>query len=365
VVLGERAVLHVDFDHFYAQCEEVRQPSLRTLPVCVCIYSDRGGDSGAVATANYPARKFGAKSGLSISRAKRLLEGTGARFIPVDFEYYSDVSEKAMAIMEGYADTFEYVGRDEAYLDVTERTGGSLKTAAHLAQQIKNSIRESLRLTCSAGVSRNKLVSKIASGYKKPDGLTVVGAGSEESFLEGLHLRDIPGIGGKTAKRLGAAGMTTVVAVRAADVFDLQRVFGRKIGTYVYNSVRGINEDPVQERPPSVQFSKIVTLKRNTTDPDELTKALRGVCESLHGTLVGQGMLFRLVGIQFVHADLSMRTRSRTLRNHTVGLETLQAVSGQLLAEILTDAILPVRRLGVKVSDLTKAAGQQTMSRYF
>lgn len=364
-MLGERAILHVDFDHFYAQCEEIRQPDLRTLPVCVCIYSDRGGESGAVATANYPARKFGAKSGLPISQAKRLLEGTDARFIPVDFEYYSDVSEKAMAIMEGYADVFEYVGRDEAYLDVTERTGGSLKTAAHLAQQIKNGIRESLRMTCSAGISRNKLVSKIASGYKKPDGLTVVAAGSEESFLEGLTLRDIPGIGGKTAKRLGAAGMTTVAAVRAADVFDLQRTFGRKAGTYVYNSVRGINEDPVHERPPSVQFSKIVTLKRNTTDPDELAGTLQEVCRSLHGTLAERGMRFRLVGIQFVHADLSTRTRSRTLRNHAASLEKLQEVSGQLLAAALRDAVPPVRRLGVKVSDLTKAVGQQDISSYF
>lgn len=364
-MLEDWAVLHVDFDYFYAQCEEIRRPDLRTLPVCVCIYSDREGGSGAVATANYQARRYGAKSGVAISRAKKLLEGTDAQFIPVDFEYYSDVSEKAMAIMEGYADVFEYVGRDEAYLDVTERTGGSLKTAAHLAQQIKNGIRESLRLTCSAGVSRNKLVSKIASAHRKPDGLTLVKAGSEESFLDGIGLRDIPGIGGKTAKRLAAAGMSTVAEARNADVFDMQRMFGRKAGTYVYNSVRGISEDPVRVRPPSVQFSKIVTLKRNTTDPAELAEALQGVCSSLHGTLTGRGMLFRLVGIQLIHADLSSRTRSRTLRNHAATLEKMQSVSAQLLSEALSEGIPPVRRLGVKVSDLSRAAGQQDIASYF
>lgn len=355
----------MDFDYFYAQCEEVRRPDLRTLPVCVCIYSDRGGESGAVATANYAARKFGAKSGLSISRARRLLDGTDARFIPVDFEYYSDVSEKAMLIMEGYADVFEYVGRDEAYLDVTARTEGDLGVAAHLAQQIKNKIRESLHLTCSVGVSSNKLVSKIASGYKKPDGLTVVKGGSEESFLSGLKIRDIHGIGDKTAKKLGSAGMTTVDAVRSTSVFDLQRMFGRKAGTHLYNSVRGISEEPVQERPPSLQFSKIVTLKHNTVDPAELSDALHSICESLYSMLVERGVLFRIVGIQFVHADLSLRTRSRTLRNHTASLNRLQAVSTQLLEESIHDAMPPVRRLGIRVSDLTQAVGQQEISSYF
>ena len=183
-----------------------RKPELRTVPVCVCIYSDRGGGSGAVATANYEARRYGAKSGLPIYQATRLLEGTDAAFIPVDFGYYSDISEKAMAIMEEYADVFEYVGRDEAYLDVTGRTGGSLKSAAHLAQQIKGRIRLSLNMTCSAGISPNKLLSKMASDYKKPDGLTLVTPDSTISFLDSLAPRDIPGIGSKTARRLDSNG---------------------------------------------------------------------------------------------------------------------------------------------------------------
>lgn len=365
MAMEERAVIHVDFDYFYAQCEEIRRPELRGVPVCVCIYSDRGGDSGAVATANYVAREYGAKSGMAIYRAQRLLRGTDARFIPVDFGYYSEMSEKAMTIMEGYADTFEYVGRDEAYMDVTARTEGSLDIAAHLAQQTKNAIRESLRLTCSAGVSRNKMVSKIASGYKKPDGLTVVNAGTEESFMKGLKLRDIPGIGGKTAKKLSAMGMKTVSAVRDASVFDLQKAMGRKAGTYVYNSVRGVNEDPVHRRAPNLQFGKIMTLKQNTADPDELAAALRDVCGRLHEVLEGRGVLYRLVGIQFVHADLSTKTRSRTLRNRSASLEKLREVAGALLSEALREQISPVRRLGVRVSDLSEAAGQQEITSYF
>ena len=199
----ERVVFHIDFDYFYAQCEEVRNPELKTKPVCVCVFSDRGGDSGAIATANYTARKYGVKSGIPISFAKKRLEQRNdAVFLPVDFEYYSKITEKAMKIMKENADIFEYVGRDEAYLDVTKRVEGNFKKATHLAQQIKNKISEELKLSCSVGVSSNKLISKIASDYQKPDGLTVVEPDRIEQFLEPLSIRVIPGIGKKQNKDL-------------------------------------------------------------------------------------------------------------------------------------------------------------------
>jgi len=166
--LETRIVFHIDFDYFYAQCEEIRSPELRSKPVCVCVFSDRGGDSGAIATANYTARKYGAKSGIPIVFAKKRLEGRkDAVFLPVDFDYYEQISEKTMKIIENSADVFEYVGKDEAYLDVTERVEGNFKKASHLAQQIKNTIRDEIKLSCSIGISPNKLISKIASDFKK------------------------------------------------------------------------------------------------------------------------------------------------------------------------------------------------------
>jgi DNA polymerase IV (DinB-like DNA polymerase) len=191
--LETRVVFHIDFDYFYAQCEETRSPELKTKPVCVCVFSDRGGDSGAVATANYTARKYGVKSGIPIAFAKkRLEERKDAVFLPVDFDFYSETSEKAMEIMKSSADVFEYVGRDEAYLDVTKRVDGNYETASHLAQQIKNSIRDKIKLSCSIGISPNKLISKIASDFQKPDGLTVVSPDKIEIFLEQLKIRTIP-----------------------------------------------------------------------------------------------------------------------------------------------------------------------------
>ena len=117
-----RVVFHIDFDYFYAQCEEIRKPELKSKPVCVCVFSDRGGDSGAIATANYTARKYGVKSGMPIVFAKRRLEERkDAIFLPVDFDYYIETSEKAMKVMKDNADIFEYVGKDEAYLEVTKK----------------------------------------------------------------------------------------------------------------------------------------------------------------------------------------------------------------------------------------------------
>ncbi|MCH7877533.1 MAG: DNA polymerase IV, partial [Thaumarchaeota archaeon] len=224
-----RVVFHIDFDYFYAQCEEIRSPELRSKPVCVCVFSDRGVDSGAIATANYTARKYGVKSGIPIIFAKkRLEERKDAVFLPVDFDFYIEISEKAMEIIKDNADVFEYVGKDEAYLDVTKRVGGDFEKASHLAQQIKNSIRDKIKLSCSIGISPNKLISKIASDFKKPDGLTVVSPDKIDVFLEPLKIRAIPGIGKKTEKRFSEMDIETIHELRKLDIFTLNKEFGRK-----------------------------------------------------------------------------------------------------------------------------------------
>ncbi len=360
----DRAILHVDFDYFYAQCEEIRTPRLRTIPVCVCIYSNRGGGSGAVATANYQARKFGARSGMPIHQASRLLRDTDAEFIPVDFDYYSDISEKAMEIMQRFADIFEYVGRDEAYLDVTARVGGELTRAAHIAQQMKNEIRESLRMTCSVGVTQNKLLSKIASDFKKPDGLTVVRPESLESFLESLKPSDIPGIGGKTVQKLDKMGVSTIAQLKSQDIFEMQRLFGRKSATFMYNSARGINDEPVKKRPPSLQYSKIVTLKQDAKSHTEMRSQIQSLCKILHDIVTERGLRFRTVSVIFVHTDMTNRSRSRTVRNSTSSLEKMQEIAHILVQEAMQEQPQYVRRLGIKVSELSTVRGQQSITDY-
>lgn len=361
-----RVVFHIDFDYFYAQCEETRSPELKTKPVCVCVFSDRGGDSGAIATANYTARKFGVKSGIPISFAKKRLEDRkDAVFLPVDFEFYSEISQKAMEIMKSNADIFEYVGRDEAYLDVTKRVDGDFKKASHLAQQIKNSIREKIKLSCSIGISPNKLISKIASDFRKPDGLTVVTPDNMNEFLEPLKIRSIPGIGKKTEQRFSEMKLETTQDLKKLDVFTLNKEFGRKSGTYIYNAVRGIDNEPVKEREASIQYSKISTLKKDSKDYQFLYENIVELCKEVHNVLMKNNRMFKSVGIHIVQSDLSIKSKSRMLKNPTKSLEELQKNADQLLKEALENQKDTIRRLGVKVSELSEVQGQSSITNYF
>jgi len=364
--MSPRVIFHIDFDYFYAQCEELRNPELKTKPVAVCVFSDRGGDSGAIATANYLARRYGIKSGMPIKFAKRKVENVSeAIFLPTDFDYYSEISEKVMSIIREYADIFEYVGRDEAYLDVTKRTDGTFTNAVHLAQQLKNAIRASAKLSTTIGVSSNKLVSKIASGFKKPDGLTVVEPEKIESFLNPLPISVIPGIGKKTEEKFAEMGLYTVSQLKSLDVFSLNSIFGRKIGTYIYNAVRGIDEEPVSPRHDPIQYSRIITLKQDSKDFDFLSQDLEKLCVEVHESIVKDGLVFKTVGIQFVQTDLSNKTKSKTLKNSTSSLDELKKTALQLLKESLEDQKLLIRRLGVKTTDLSQVAGQVDLTHYF
>ena len=359
-------VFHIDFDYFFAQCEEIRTPDLKSKPVCVCVFSDRGGDSGAIATANYISRKFGVKSGMPIFFAKkRLEERKDAVFLPVDFEYYGEISQKAMEIIKESADIFEYVGKDEAYLDVTDRVKGNFDTASHLAQQIKNAIREKLKLSCSIGISSNKLIAKIASDFRKPDGLTIVSPEKVEEFLEQLKIRAIPGIGKKTEERLIQMNFETIKDLKKLDVFTLNKEFGRKHGTYIFNSVRGIDTEPVKEREASIQYSKLSTLKKDSNDYEFLAENLIELCDELYEVIKKNNRTFKSIGIQFIQSDLTSKTKSRMLKNHTSSLEELQKNALQLLKESLEDQKNSIRRLGVKVSELSEIRGQSDITSYF
>ena len=361
-----RVVFHIDFDYFYAQCEEVRKPELKTKPVCVCVFSDRGGDSGAIATANYTARKFGVKSGIPISFAKKRLEQRkDAVFLPVDFEYYEKITEKAMKIMKDNADIFEYVGRDEAYLDVTKRVEEDFTKGSHLAQQIKNLIRTELKLSCSIGVSSNKLISKIASDYQKPDGLTIVQHDKVEQFLAQLNIRVIPGIGKKTEQRFKEMKLETIEEIKKIDVFTLNKEFGRKSGTYIYNAIRGINDEPVKEKEESIQYSKIITLKKDSKEYEFLLENLYELCKQIQNIVKNNNKMFKSIGIHFVQSDLSNKSKSKMLRNSTNNLEELEKNVEQLLTDALEDQTMTIRRVGVRVSDLSEIKGQSDITNFF
>jgi len=364
--LETRIVFHIDFDYFYAQCEEIRKPELKSRPVCVCVFSDRGGDSGAIATANYHARKFGVKSGIPISFAKKRLEKqSDAVFLSVDFEFYKKLSDKGMEIMERNSDVFEYVGKDEAFLDVTNKVQADWNKAEILGLEIKKEIKNKLGLTCSIGISPNKLISKIASDFQKPDGLTIVLPEKIDEFLEPMNIRDIPGIGKKTEERFSEMNFQTIKELKKLDVFSLNKEFGRKSGTYIFNAIRGIDKEPVQKKEKSTQYSKVMTLKNDSLEFEFILESLKKLCGQVHEVISNEKKMFKSIGIQLIQSDLSNKTKSKSLKNSTSNLEELEKNVEQLLKEVLGEQKITIRRVGVKVSELTEVKDQSNITSFF
>jgi len=355
----------VDLDYFFAQAEELRDPSLKQKPIVVCVYSGRSEDSGAVSTANYIAREFSVKSGMPIFLAKKKLEKVDAVFLPVDHEYYGEVSDKVMQILRTHADGFEQMGIDEAYLDVTRRVAGDFEKARKLAQIIKNEIKEKLQLTCSIGVGPNKLIAKIAADIQKPDGLTIVKPQEAQDFLSPLPVNRILGIGEKTGEKMASMGIKTVGDLAKYDVQRLIHVFGKSLGTYFHHAAQGMDESPVQELGEAESISRIVTLKENTRDLQTILTYVNPLCEDLHESIKERRLTFKSVGISSVMADMSAHSRSKTLENPTDDLETLKQTVKELFERFLSDTDLEARRVGVKVSNFSeRTSKQQQITRF-
>jgi len=354
--------MHIDFDYFYAQCEELRDPKIKDKPVIVCVYSARGNESGAVSTANYHARRYGVRSGMPIKFAKDKLRNTDAVFLPVDHEYYDTISQEAMSIIRKYADKFEYVGDDEAYIDVSKRVN-NFDDAKELALLIKNEIKNKIGLSISIGIAENKLLAKIASGYNKPDGLTIVRPEDTNNFLDELDVSKIIGIGEKTRERLNELAITKIKDLKRISVYKLMEEFGKKTGIYLYNAARGIDEESVNDKNDIKQFSRIVTLKKDSDNIDDMLEDLNILCKEVHKIIIENNFFFKSVGILVTLNDLSIRSKSRTLRNLSNSYDDILKVSKTLLEEIMQERII-VRRLGVKVSDLVSNKGQDTLLKF-
>ncbi|MCH7941236.1 MAG: DNA polymerase IV, partial [Thaumarchaeota archaeon] len=186
-----------------------------------------------------------------------------------------------------------------------------------------------------------------------------------EAFLDPLKIRDIPGIGKKTEEKFSEMKLETISDLKKLDVFSLNQQFGRKGGAYIYNSARGIYDEPVIPRSPNIQYSKIVTLKKDSKDFDFLSENLDELCKEVQEIIRSKDLMFKSVGIQFVQSDLSNKTKSRMLRNPTSSLDELMKTAKQLLKEVLEDQTIDVRRLGVKVSELSEMKGQSNIDSYF
>jgi DNA polymerase-4 len=236
-VLGTRKIVHVDMDAFYASVEQRDDPSLRGRPVVVAWKGKRS----VVCAASYEARRYGVRSAMPAITAERLCPD--AVFVPPDFTRYKAASQAARVIFQRHTDIIEPLSLDEAYLDVTENKSG-LPTATLVAKTIRQEIREELNLTASAGVAPNKFLAKIASDWKKPNGLFVIQPHEVQNFLLTLPVGRIPGVGKVTENRMKRVGVTLVGDLYAMELATLEQHFGR-YGVRLFELARGIDHNPV------------------------------------------------------------------------------------------------------------------------
>lgn len=359
-----RVVGHLDLDYFYAQVEEVLDPSLKTKPVLVCVFSGRTEDSGVVATANYLARNLGVKSGIPIATAKHRLQGVGATIIRMQHEKYEAVSERVMSLAEESVDVLEQTGIDEAFFDLTASTAGNFERARATAGRIKESILASEGLTCSVGLGQSKVVAKIASDYKKPNGLTVVTPESTASFLDALPVTKLYGVGPKAAEALRLMGIRTVGELSHSSARELEARFGKKLGAYFLAASTGSDTEPVAPRGEPTQLSRIVTLKQNTADPEAAFEQLSAAIDDVHRRLATRGASFRTISAMAILSDLTVKSKSKTFETPVSDSATMRDATKRLLTELSATAGKEFRRVGVRVSDLGSSGGQSSLSEY-
>ncbi len=337
-------ILHVDLDAFFAAVEQRDNPELRGRPVVV----GGGGraDRGVVSAASYEARRYGIHSAMPLRTAAGLC--AEAVFVPVDSRKYSGVSRQVMAILRRYTPAVEQVSIDEAFLDVagSEALYGS---AVQVARSVRATIRRELDLTASVGVASTKLVAKVASDLKKPDGLVVVTLGTEAAFLAPLPISRLWGVGAKTAVVLAEFGVRTIGDL--ADLPDdvLARRFGRQ-GPVLAQRARGIDSSPVSASEPARSVSHEHTFAVDTADPEVLERTLLALSEGVASRLRAGGVKARTIAVKVRDSSFTTINRQRTLQEPTDQTEVVFRSAVELARPHLRGS--RIRLLGVGASHL-------------
>jgi DNA polymerase IV (DinB-like DNA polymerase) len=368
----DRIVCHVDMDCFYASCERLREPSLRGEPVVVGMGYESGEPHGAVATASYEARAYGVESAHPISKALELLPrkavaretpdldpAEAGHYRPVDLEYYREVAADIKEILRACADRVREVSVDEAYLDVTDRTAWTVVDGRPLAEgyarHVKERIAREVGVPASVGVAPTMSAAKVASDHDKPDGLVVVEPGEVREFFEPLPVEAVHGVGPVTARELGGMGIETAGGRAAADPDAIRERFGER-GRTLYDRARGRDDREVRPTGRPKSLSRESAFTEATADPGRQRETVAGLAADVADRAEGEGALYRTIGIKAVSPPYDVNTRERSLPGPVADADLVREVALDLLAEFEGD---PVRKLGVRVSNLQFEAAEQ------
>jgi DNA polymerase-4 len=339
-----RTILHVDLDAFFAAVEQRDRPELRGKPVIV----GGGGPNqrGVVSTASYEARVFGVHSAMPLRTAGRLCPH--GIFLPVDGAKYAAVSKQVMAVLRRFTPLVEPISIDEAFLDVSasRRMFGD---GAAIGQQIKAAIRDEVELTISVGVATTKLVAKIASDLRKPDGLVVVEPGDEAAFLAPLPITRLWGVGEKSATALREYGVRTIGDLAALPDDLLERRFG-KYGGAIGMRARGMDDDPVGGRDAAKSIGHEHTFDVDTSDRDQIERTLLAMSEGVSERLRDSGVKAATITVKIRDTTFRTITRRRTLPDPTDLTEPIFRTALELARPEVRG--VRIRLLGVTASGL-------------
>jgi len=373
-----RWIAHLDMDAFYASVELLRYPELKGQPVVIgggrrhqpelladgtrrfatlAGYTGRG----VITTATYPARDLGVHSGMGLMKAA--LRAPQAVLLPTDFEQYRAYSRRFKAAVAEIAPVIEDRGIDEIYIDLSELPGAQ-EAVAHdphggvraIARDIKNNVQRATGLTCSIGVTPNKLLSKIASDLDKPDGLTLLTEADIPERLWPLPVRRINGIGPKAGARLAALGIETIGQLAACERGWLVERFGRSYGAWLADASHGVDERPVVTHSEPVSMSRETTFERDLhakRDKAELGGVFTRLAEQVATDLQRKGYAGRTIGIKLRFEDFKTVTRDMTIEQPTADAATIRLAAGLCLKRV--DLARRIRLLGVRVGSLQRA----------
>jgi len=340
--MGGRKIIHVDMDAFYALVEQRDNPDLRGKPVIVAWKGNRS----VVCAASYEARAFGVRSAMPAIRAERLCPT--AIFLAPDFTRYRAVSKSVREIFNRHTDLIEPLSLDEAYLDVTSNKMG-LPTATLVARTIRGQIRQELNLTASAGVAPNKFLAKLASDWKKPDGLFVIQPEEVDAFLLPLAVGRLPGVGKVTEEKLAKLGIKTVGELRELEVAKLEDEFGR-YGARLYELARGVDDNQVVPDRPTKSISVEDTFQADVLLA-ETEPMIRRLAEKLWSASSKESQIARTVVLKLKTSEFKILTRTSTREFSPSSCEELAEIALKLRERVNLSPHQRYRLVGVGLSN--------------
>jgi len=347
-----RKIVHIDMDAFYASVEQRDDPQLRGKPVVVAWRGNRS----VVCAASYEARRFGVRSAMPAVHAERLCPD--GIFLPPDFVRYRAVSRSVREIFKRHTDLVEPLSLDEAYLDVTENKTG-LPTATRVASAIREQIRQELHLTASAGVAPNKFLAKIASDWRKPDGLFVIQPGDVDTFLSPLPVGRLPGVGKVTGEKLDKLGMRTVSDLRSLDLPTLEGHFGR-YGLRLHELARGLDNSEVVPDRPTQSMSAEDTFEQDVPLA-ETEPMIRLLAEKIWSASRKESRIARTVVLKLKTSEFDILTRSHTPVSPPSSCEELTNIALSLRERVDLGPHQRFRLVGVGLSNFSEPQEKDDM----